>query len=57
MQNWGLIHADLHEGNYLFHNEQIRPIDFYRCGFGYYLLLFMPLILMNMNGFPILFNI
>ncbi|GAB1542012.1 hypothetical protein NUACC21_46850 [Scytonema sp. NUACC21] len=34
---WGLIHADLHENNYLFHNEQIRPIDFARCGFGYYL--------------------
>ena len=34
---WGLIHADLHEGNYLFHNEQIRPIDFALCGFGYYL--------------------
>lgn len=34
---WGVIHADLHEGNYLFHNEQIRPIDFSRCGFGYYL--------------------
>ncbi|MEL6163704.1 MAG: phosphotransferase [Cyanobacteria bacterium J06628_3] len=36
-QNWGLIHADLHEGNYLFHNKEIRPIDFSRCGFGYYL--------------------
>lgn len=34
---WGLIHADLHDTNYLFHNEQIRPIDFARCGFGYYL--------------------
>lgn len=34
---WGLIHADLHEGNYLFHNGEIRPIDFSRCGFGYYL--------------------
>lgn len=34
---WGLIHADLHDGNYLFYNEQIRPIDFARCGFGYYL--------------------
>lgn len=34
---WGLIHADLHESNYLFYNEQIRPIDFARCGFGYYL--------------------
>jgi Ser/Thr protein kinase RdoA (MazF antagonist) len=34
---WGLIHADLHEGNYLLHNEEFRPIDFERCGFGYYL--------------------
>ncbi|MBW4454626.1 MAG: phosphotransferase [Nostoc indistinguendum CM1-VF10] len=34
---WGLIHADLHEGNYLLHNQEFRPIDFARCGFGYYL--------------------
>jgi Ser/Thr protein kinase RdoA (MazF antagonist) len=34
---WGLIHADLHEGNYLLHNEEFRPIDFARCGFGYYI--------------------
>jgi Ser/Thr protein kinase RdoA (MazF antagonist) len=34
---WGLIHADLHDGNYLFYNEEIRPIDFARCGFGHYL--------------------
>ncbi len=34
---WGLIHADLHESNYLLYNEEIRPIDFARCGFGYYL--------------------
>ncbi len=34
---WGLIHADLHQGNYLFYDEQIRPIDFSLCGFGYYL--------------------
>lgn len=34
---WGLIHADLHDGNYLFYNEQARPIDFSRCGFGFYL--------------------
>lgn len=34
---WGLIHADLHESNYLLHNEELRPIDFARCGFGYYL--------------------
>jgi Ser/Thr protein kinase RdoA (MazF antagonist) len=34
---WGLIHADLHEGNYLLNNEEFCPIDFARCGFGYYL--------------------
>lgn len=34
---WGLIHADLHESNYLLHNQEIRPLDFARCGFGYYL--------------------
>ncbi len=34
---WGLIHADLHEGNYLLNNEEFRPIDFAVCGFGYYL--------------------
>jgi Ser/Thr protein kinase RdoA (MazF antagonist) len=34
---WGLIHADLHQGNYVLHGEEIRPIDFSRCGFGFYL--------------------
>ncbi|MDM9381666.1 phosphotransferase [Chlorogloeopsis sp. ULAP01] len=34
---WGLIHADLHEGNYLLYNDEFCPIDFARCGFGYYL--------------------
>ncbi|MGB5960149.1 MAG: phosphotransferase [Coleofasciculaceae cyanobacterium] len=34
---WGLIHADLHDGNYLLHGDELRPIDFARCGFGYYL--------------------
>jgi Ser/Thr protein kinase RdoA (MazF antagonist) len=34
---WGLIHADLHDGNYLSHGDELRPIDFARCGFGYYL--------------------
>ncbi|MFM7427088.1 MAG: phosphotransferase enzyme family protein [Elainella sp.] len=34
---WGLIHADLHQGNYLVHNTEVRPIDFSRCGFGFYL--------------------
>jgi len=34
---WGLIHADLHQGNYLFYGEEVCPIDFSRCGFGFYL--------------------
>ena len=34
---WGLIHTDLHDGNYLVHGDELRPIDFARCGFGYYL--------------------
>jgi Ser/Thr protein kinase RdoA (MazF antagonist) len=36
-ENWGLIHADLHDGNYLSLGDELRPIDFARCGFGYYL--------------------
>ncbi|GGH31019.1 phosphotransferase enzyme family protein [Paenibacillus segetis] len=36
-QNYGLIHADLHTGNIVFNNEQPYPIDFGRCGYGYYL--------------------
>jgi Ser/Thr protein kinase RdoA (MazF antagonist) len=35
--NYGLIHADLHSGNVVFNNDQPYPIDFGRCGFGYYL--------------------
>lgn len=35
--NYGLIHADLHLGNLVFEGELPRPIDFGRCGFGYYL--------------------
>jgi Ser/Thr protein kinase RdoA (MazF antagonist) len=34
---WGLIHADLHQGNYVLYREEVRPIDFSRCGFGFYL--------------------
>lgn len=34
---WGLIHADLHDGNYVFFEQQARPIDFSRCGYGFYL--------------------
>lgn len=33
----GLIHADLHSSNYLFHRGEARAIDFEDCGWGYYL--------------------
>lgn len=36
-RNYGLIHADLHLGNIVFRDEKPFPIDFARCGFGYYL--------------------
>jgi len=35
--NYGLIHADLHTGNMVFMDNQPYPIDFGRCGYGYYL--------------------
>ncbi|MBG9945449.1 phosphotransferase [Brevibacillus formosus] len=35
--HYGIIHGDLHQGNIVFHNGDPRPIDFGRCGFGYYL--------------------
>lgn len=35
--NWGIIHADLIPSNYIFYNQEARPIDFGACGFGYYL--------------------
>lgn len=34
---FGLIHADLHQGNYLFHGGEVRSIDFTDCGWGHYL--------------------
>ena len=34
---FGLIHGDLHQENYLFHNGQVRAIDFDDCGYGHYL--------------------
>ncbi|WP_157929271.1 phosphotransferase enzyme family protein [Paenibacillus ihbetae] len=34
---YGLIHADLHIGNIVFDEDDPRPIDFGRCGFGYFL--------------------
>jgi Ser/Thr protein kinase RdoA (MazF antagonist) len=34
---FGLIHGDLHQENYLFHQGQVRAIDFDDCGYGFYL--------------------
>jgi len=35
--SFGLIHYDLHVGNFLFHGTGANMIDFDECGFGYYL--------------------
>ena len=35
--SFGLIHYDLHAGNFLFHENGANMIDFDECGFGYYL--------------------
>ncbi|GKU78058.1 phosphotransferase enzyme family protein [Paenibacillus sp. L3-i20] len=34
---YGLVHGDLHQGNIVFHQGEPRPIDFGRCGFGYFI--------------------
>ena len=34
---YGLIHADLHQSNYLFYSGQVRAIDFDDCGFAHFL--------------------
>jgi Ser/Thr protein kinase RdoA (MazF antagonist) len=34
---WGIIHYDLHAGNFLFADGQANAIDFDECGYGYYL--------------------
>lgn len=36
-ESFGIVHGDFHEGNLVFKNGQPYPIDFGRCGFGYYL--------------------
>jgi Ser/Thr protein kinase RdoA (MazF antagonist) len=36
-QTWGLIHGDLNEENYLFYGDEVRPIDFSGCVYGYFL--------------------
>jgi Ser/Thr protein kinase RdoA (MazF antagonist) len=33
---FGLIHGDLHQDNYMFHEGQVRAIDFDDCGYGHY---------------------
>jgi Ser/Thr protein kinase RdoA (MazF antagonist) len=35
--DWGMIHADLHVGNFLINGQEIIPIDFSFCGYGHYL--------------------
>lgn len=35
--SWGMIHADLHVGNFLVSGGKVFPIDFSFCGFGHYL--------------------
>ncbi|WP_440119344.1 phosphotransferase enzyme family protein [Paenibacillus sp. QZ-Y1] len=36
-KNHGIIHADLHTGNIVFRGNRPFPIDFGRCGYGYFL--------------------
>jgi Ser/Thr protein kinase RdoA (MazF antagonist) len=36
-ESFGLIHADLHQTNYLFHKGRVGVIDFDDCGFGHWL--------------------
>ncbi len=36
LNNWGLIHADLCENNYILNEEYLSPIDFSLCSFGSY---------------------
>jgi len=35
-ESFGLLHADLHLGNVLYSGDDIRPIDFDDCGYGFY---------------------
>jgi Ser/Thr protein kinase RdoA (MazF antagonist) len=36
-ENFGLIHADVHQSNYLFNRGKVGLIDFDDCGFGHWL--------------------
>ncbi len=45
---FGLIHADLHHRNYLFHHGRVGVIDFDDCGYGHWLYdLAVPLYCLN----------
>ncbi len=35
-ETWGLLHGDLHRGNFLLHEGEIRLIDFSMCAFGHF---------------------
>ena len=35
-ETFGLIHADLHHGNCLFYEDEVRAIDFDDCGWGHF---------------------
>jgi Ser/Thr protein kinase RdoA (MazF antagonist) len=36
-ETFGRIHADLHQGNYAFHDGQVSAIDFDDCGWGHFI--------------------
>jgi Ser/Thr protein kinase RdoA (MazF antagonist) len=36
-KSFGLIHGDLHRGNFLYHDDEISLIDFSLCAFGYFM--------------------
>jgi Ser/Thr protein kinase RdoA (MazF antagonist) len=36
-KTFGLIHADIHQNNYLFEGTDVRLLDFGDCGWGHYL--------------------
>ncbi len=53
---YGLIHADIHQANYLFAGRAGRLIDFNNCGFAHYLYDFAPILhnLLDRPDYPAL---